>query len=510
MPPSPEPKKTALPLLLLGVAALALLAADWYWLYKPAAGQVSGDTLIHLIFARNAADGRPFEFNPGFPSRALTAPLWNWLLTLAGVVTGTVKDPEAFLLIFRVLSLAVLALALRLVWGLSRQLGATTIWTAAGVLVVLTNPSTFYWTAANPMETSGAVLLTLAFIWWAGWTVRDPGFWRWVTGGALTMAGFLMRPELLVFGGLSGLAAGCLTPVRQWKNALGYPLALAAGLGAWTLFLRASGLAVLPNAGSARRLMLLLEDASSLPVFSIPYSPDAAIFLALFAPLVLGAILLLRDSRPFARAAALAGLLIAAFCLFFFTFYFYTTWQGRYLLPAVFAVVPPGVAGLSQAFRAWKPLHVSLGAVGYATLLAILLIRPLGVYADAPRQRSLLRPAYVQPGPDDRRILVQEIQSAYFYPELFHVCTEGLIGLESLEARRRDLSVLEFIQEQQPDLIGLGRYPLKDPEDVVAKIREAASAGSGLSLPGLDLVFLGPMEGCGPVFRVRKAPSLPQ
>jgi hypothetical protein len=329
--------------------------------------------------------------------------------------------------------------------------------------------------------------------------------WRWLAGGLLTAAGFLVRPELLVFGILAGAAALCFTALKHGKNAAGFALALGAGMAGWTLFMQASGLAVLPNAGSARRLMLLLEDASFLPLVHLPYSPDAMLFLALFAPLLAGTAILLFKGTSTGKATALAGLFMAGFCLLFFTFYFYTTWQGRYLLPAIFAITPPGVAGLSRFFG--KPLPVSMVASFYCAIITLLLLRPLSAYADAPQQRSLPRPEYVRPEPGDRRILCQEIQSAYFYPQLFHICTEGLIGLEALEARRKNLSVLEFIREQKPDLIGVGRYPLRDPEDVARQIRAAAASKSDLSLPGLELDYLGPMEGCGPVFRVHPPTS---
>lgn len=501
-------RRSLIPLwLCLIAAAVALLAVDWYFLWKPRADQVSGDTLIHLIFARNCVDGRPFEFNLGFPSRALTAPLWNWFLAFSGWITGTAHEGAWFLLLSRILTSLTLVAALALVWRLSRRLGATVAWAAVGVLILLTNPSTFYWTVANPMETAGAALLTIAFLSWAHLAVSKPTPLVWAEGGLLAVAGFLMRPELIVFAGLAAMSAFFFVPSRRWINATAFAIALAAGLAAWMLYLHLSGLAVLPNAGSARRLMLLLDDSSRLPFTNIAYSKDATLFLGLFAPFLIGTLISIRRGDRSVKSAAVASLLIAGFSLLFFTFYFPTTWQGRYLLPTVFALTTTGVAGLSHILS--RPYQSALLGIAWSAVVALVLIRPLSAYADAPRQRSLPQPAFLTPPAEAKTILCQEIQSAWFYPRLFHICTEGLIGLEALDARKRDLTVKEFILEQHPDLIGVGRYPLRDPEGVSAAIFRAGKEKTDLSIAGLQLTYLGEMAGCGPVFTPQWTSSLP-
>ncbi len=489
-PPRSAPLRA---LLVLGLAAFVLTAVNAWFLWKPRAD----DTLIHLVFARNSAAGRPFEYNVGQPSRALTAPLWNAGLAIAGLVTGTVSDNQAFLTVFRVLAVAVLGVTLFLVWKISRRLGADTVCSGAGLLLLATNPSVFYWTAANPMETPGAALIAVALTGWAAVAAQRSSLLVWGGGGALTVTGFLMRPELMVLGALAGGAAFIWR--RPWRGALAFAAVLGAGLAGWSVALRLAGLAVLPNAGSARRLMVLLDDARPFPLLGIPWSPDALLFAALFLPLVLGAVWLLIRGSTTERAGALAGLLMLGFSIAFFAFYFPTTWQGRYLLPALFAVAPAGAAGLAR----WpiKPSITALAAILWAAAVAAVLLRPLGSYADAPRQRAAAVPEFVAPPAGALTLLCQEIQSAYFYPQLTHICTEGLIGLESLEARKRNLSVLQFLQEQRPDLVGHGRYPLRDPEHVAEAIRQAGEHRQDLALPGLRLVYLGEMAGCGPVFR---------
>ena len=493
-------------LFFLIVAAL-LLTANAYFLWKPRADQVSGDTLIHLVYARNFLEGRAFEFNVGHSSRALTAPLWNWVLAAAGAFSGTAGDPEGFLLAFRGLAIGVTLGALFAAWRLSGRLGAGPLWSAAVVLVLATNPSVFYWTVSNPMETPGACLAALLLIAWVLRASCSSSPLLWFAGGALSAAGFLVRPELVVFGLIAGLAAFVCSVPRSWKSAALFAVGLGAGLGLWILCMVQSGLSVLPNAGSARRLMLLLDDASPLPVLGWPWSPDCLLFLGLFFPFVLGVASGVFSREREVRAVCLAVMAITCFSVAFFTFYFPTTWQGRYVLPVVFLLVPVGAARFAAALPALTRSAVVATVSVYSAIIAFLILRPLAIYADGPHQRSLPRPEFVSVPPGANSILCQEIQSAWFHPELFHVCTEGLIGLESLEARKRGLSVIEFIHEQRPDLIGTGRYPLRDPECVVGKIKQAAENREDVVLPGVELTYLGEMAGCGSVFTPRWASS---
>ena len=489
--------------LIFGVIAALILSANAYFLWKPRADQISGDTLIHLVFARNLLEGRPFEFNVGHPSRALTSPLWNWTLAAAGAVTSTGRSREGFLLIFRVLAAATLLVALWSAWSLSGRLAAKPFWSAASILILATNPCVFYWTVCNPMETAAACLVALLLLHWCWRASTSASLPLWFCGGFLSAAGFLVRPELIVFGALAGTAAFVCSSQKRWSAAALFTAGLGLGVGLWSLTMIWSGLSVLPNAGSARRLMLLLHDASPMPVLGWPWSRDSLLFLGLFFPFFFGALSGLGAREAEVRAVCLAALMMAAFSALFFTFYFPTTWQGRYLLPAVFVLVPVGAARLGFILPAIGRPAMLAGIAFYSILLALILLRPLGSYADAPRQRSLPEPEFIEVPPDAHTILCQEIQSAWFNPRLFHICTEGLIGLESLEARRRNLSVIEFIREQRPDLIGGGRYPLRDLEGVAAAIDSAAGKKKNVVLPGVELVYLGELPGCGAVFKPR-------
>jgi len=502
-----SPAGPAGPVALVAAVTAVLVAVNAWFLWKPRTDQVSGDTLIHLVFARNALKGRPFEFNTGHPSRALTAPLWNWTLAAAGAATGRAHDAEGFLLVFRILAIAVCVATLVGAWRLARRLGSGVVWAAGGLGLLASNPSLFYWVVANPMETAGAAAFAVAFVWWSGRAAGSGGFPVWAGGGLLAGAGFLMRPELLVFGCLAAAAAFVASERRPWRAALAWVAAVAAVLALWSGFLSWSGLAVLPNAGSARRLMLLIEDARRLPVIGLPWSPDALLMLALFLPLLAGAALLTVDRSRERRAAGLTALFIAGFTALFFSFYFFTTWQGRYVLPAVFALLPPGVAGLSRMFNDAKPWRTAMFVAVWSAVVAALLLRMLAPYADAPRQRALPKPDFVDLSAHGKSLLCQEIQSTWFEPGVFTICTEGLIGLEALDARKRGFTVRQFIDELHPDLIGPGRYPLNDPEGVGAEISKAGTEGRSLALPGLELEYLGVAAGCGPVFKTHWQPG---
>ena len=69
-----------------GIVALVILAtalAAALALVMPRYNRAfCGDSVIHLVYARNFANGHPFEFNPGEKSFGCTAPAWLMLQTL--------------------------------------------------------------------------------------------------------------------------------------------------------------------------------------------------------------------------------------------------------------------------------------------------------------------------------------------------------------------------------------------------------------------------------------------
>ncbi len=138
-------------------------------------------------------------------------------------------------------------------------------------------------------------------------------------------------------------------------------------------------------------------------------------------------------------------------------------------------------------------------ALAYGLALCFLSLRPMASFADAPNQRKL-EPHYVAPPEGAKTFLVQEVQSAYYHPELLHISTEGLITPEAYNAYKQGKTLYEFIVETRPDLIGFGNYPIKDPDGLQELIKKAAVAEKDLQFKNLKLKYLGQLAGAGPVF----------
>jgi len=480
------------------IAAIILIAANIYYLWEWHADQLSGDVMIHLVFARNFAEGRWFEYSLGQPSRANTTILWEWILVVLGVLTGQIRSNEGFMTVARIFAtLCVAFTGWRLyVWGRAAQLGASVA--ALLAVFVLLNPVVFYWTAVNPMETCMTLVLATALSMWVWREARNTGParpWRaGLIGGLWVFALSLFRPEMLPLGGVAALAFLFGQGRQRWPLALllvVVPLVLTA---LQALFLSLTGVPIVPTPNTARRLIALKYDTTSL--LGVPINPDAWTMLLSWSPLLLGALFVAFRGVKNDRPSAYFALGVCAWSALFFSLYYYTTWQGRYMVPSIIALSVPAVAALHRAI----PRNIGwLAGPAYALVSCFLLLRPLAAYADAPNQRALVT-EFVPPPDDARVFLVQEVQSAYFFPHLQHISTEGLITPEAHEAYKRGLTLYEFIMELRPDLVSFGRYYLDDPDGLQEKINTAALAGEDLQYRDLTLTFRGQMLGAGHYF----------
>ncbi|MEX1118729.1 MAG: hypothetical protein WEB60_08030 [Terrimicrobiaceae bacterium] len=206
--------------------------------------------LIHLIFARNFAEGHWFEFSDGQISRANTTFLWEWILAVLGSLTGQVRSNEGFLTLARLLAITCTAFAGWKMFQWGKSLGLPTGTSALVCVFVLLNPVTFYWTAVNPMETSLALVLAVltamrignlappASGWVAPRDRRRPAgfqnsdhpsslvqtiFTPWKTGliGGLLIFGLSQtRPEMLAAAPIAALALLLGQGLRHWKLGL--------------------------------------------------------------------------------------------------------------------------------------------------------------------------------------------------------------------------------------------------------------------------------------------------
>ncbi|MBE2181098.1 MAG: hypothetical protein IAE97_11570 [Chthoniobacterales bacterium] len=481
------------------VTGILLIAANSYYLWEWRAEQLSGDVMIHLVFARNFAEGRWFEYSLGQSSRANTTILWEWILAVLGVLTGQIRSNEGFMTVARIFAVLCTAFTGWLLyrWGRAAQLAAS-VAALLAVFVVL-NPVVFYWTAVNPMETCMTLVFTAALSMWV-WREAHNGDparpWRaGVLGGLWVFALSLIRPEMLPVGGVAALAFLFGQGRQRWPVALmllAVPLLLTA---LQALFLLLTGVPIVPTPNTARRLIALKYDA--FPLLGVPINPDSWKMLLSWAPLLLAALFVAFRGVKTDRPPAYFALGVCAWSAIFFSLYYYTTWQGRYMVPSLVALSVPSVAALSRVV----PRHVAwIAGPAYGAALCLLLLRPLAAYADAPNQRAL-HTDFVPPPGDARVFLVQEVQSAYFYPHLQHISTEGLITPEAQEAHQRGLTLYEFIMELRPDLVSHGRYYLDDPDGLQEKINAAALAGEDLHYRDLTLTFSGQMPGAGHYFR---------
>ncbi len=356
---------------------------NWYFLWETRSDQISGDVLIHLIFARNFAEGRWFEFSDGQISRANTTFLWEWILAVLGIITGQVRSNEGFLTLARVLAMTCTALAGWKMFHWGKQLGLQPGTSALVCVFALLNPVTFYWTAVNPMETSLALVFAVLTAMWIGkltdphpeWTapwdrwshMRGADFnksdhidptntqpsthespWKsGLIGGLLIFGLSQTRPEMLAAAPIAALALLLGQGPSRWKLAvavIAVPFLLTALQALW---LALSGFPVLPSSSLARRLMMMTYDASPLPILGIPANLDAIKLLILWSPLLIacayGAFLGHKNHRPLYFFV----LGLCAFSGLFFSFHQFTTWQGRYMLPALVVLATPAIAVIS-------------------------------------------------------------------------------------------------------------------------------------------------------------------
>jgi len=359
--------------------ATLLVAVNWYFLWETRSDQISGDVLIHLIFARNFAEGRWFEFSDGQISRANTTFLWEWILAVLGLITGQIRSNEGFLTLARLLAVACTTFAGWKMFQWGKRLGLLPGTSALVCVFVLLNPVTFYWTAVNPMETSLALVFAVLSAMWisdvsketpsdrgrpAGFENQEPPSpshaqhvphettWKsGLIGGLLIFGLSQTRPEMLAAAPIAALALLLGQGWIRWKLAIvviAVPFLLTALQALW---LAMSGFPVLPSSSLARRLMMLTYDTSPLPILGIPANLDAIKLLILWSPLLLasayGAFFGNKELRPLYFFV----LGLCAFSGLFFSFHQFTTWQGRYMLPALVVLVTPAVAVLSRRNR---------------------------------------------------------------------------------------------------------------------------------------------------------------
>jgi hypothetical protein len=179
-------------------AGLAAIAAGAWML----GGTFFGDPTIYLVYARNAADGHLFEFNPGTFSSGVASPLWSIVLALPFVVGAGVTGAKIWTALWALTAL------LSTTWAI-RRLTESTFAATIGAAVVV--PGLAYF---GVMTYDAGLTVTLVAV---SLIARGPVL------AAIWALMFFDRPELAVIVGLEALALG-------WRRHL--PLAALAAIPA--------------------------------------------------------------------------------------------------------------------------------------------------------------------------------------------------------------------------------------------------------------------------------------
>jgi hypothetical protein len=343
-----------------------------------------GDATIYLPYARNAAHGHPFTFNPGEFSSGSTSPLWTLLLALPYVVDAGHDGARAFAAGFGCLAVGLTA------WQAAR---VSRSWLAAALpcLFVVAEMS-FY--AVSLFESALAVGLAAVSVL-AGDRVarglRDDGAPRLralvplgVTWALLPLA----RPEsvMLVGAQLVGLGAALGTGARRRIAALAATAGVAA-LPALAYFAWSQAELSVFSASSDARAFALREDLDRLGPFVLSDHAVDYVRTLHFLPVLLAAaagVWLLWRDRRWRWLSVYAGLAFAGYT-FFLSFVAPGIFDtARYYLP----VAPLLVAAAARALRgaegtAWQWPVIAVAALAFARPVWQFLHTDVPVYRKA-------------------------------------------------------------------------------------------------------------------------------
>lgn len=487
--------------------AVFLSAVNFYSLWVPASEHVEGDVLIHLVLARNIADGRPFEYSPGQHSNAGTAPLWEGVLAGVGKATGTLNSNEGFFAVSRVLSGLCLLISAGLFYRMVSGHSQRSIDALIAVLLITVNPITIYWCLVCPMETALAMVLTASVLLSTHHSQRDE---EWKNKHALQLVFFtvliyLVRPEMALLPVILGLVQ-ILSKPNKIRNIIRFALFGAMAFALVALFLHLMGGSLLPGAASSRQICHKLLNTVMLPVVGWRINSDALLMAVLFFPL---SGLLLWKSRTQEKIdwISISVLLSLLVLTLFFTGVFCTTWRGRYLLPIYSAVIALAI----PKWNIGSSTKRTIVAIGYIILLNMALLYPLAKHQPGPIVRNAYSKDvnYYTPLPNEKRALVQEVQGAYYYPEIEFISTDGLVEGSLIKAWKDGLTYYEYIMQCRPDLISeVPVILLADPDGMLEKISTTTKNKRAFKYKDLNVNYAGVMKGSGPVLHV-EYPALP-
>jgi len=349
---------------LAALAAYALLA--WPDLFH-----VSGDALIHFVYAVQAAAGRWFQFNPGEPSAGSTSVLYTTAMALLVRALGL---PVALYVACAACLVAVAAL----LWIVCREVRRATgsaAWAAVACLAVALNPG-FAYNSPQGIEAPFFALAVAALLFRdPAWATARPGARTSLAAAMLAALVVALRPEgAVVLAVLLMMLASARRPDGRRVGVTG-PLALAAAAGGAAILLTAlwqwRWTGVFLPASAYSRLMLARRQGLHLGPLWI--YPGFVTRLAAYAPLTAGTIAapwLLREDRDGPGRVWLvriAAVVLAAIVLLY-TFVTGAAHVARYMM---FLLAPMAVVATLAARTLWASTRGRLiVALAAAALLA--------------------------------------------------------------------------------------------------------------------------------------------
>jgi hypothetical protein len=331
----------------------AAVALTGLYVLSAGGGFPLDDSWIHQTYGRNLGTLGEFAFYPGTPSAASTSPLYTVILA-----AGYALRIDYRLWTHGVGAAALAALTMIAVWIATRL--TTHRWITWAVGAALVSAWHLIWAAASGMETAVFAALALGMIGYTGLKDRlvDTPIRYGAGFGVLSGLTVLARPEGMLIAVLCG-AALVLSNAHRRQRAVAL-LLIAAGV--------AFGLVVapyvinnvsvtgglLPNTAGAKR-------AQAAALFALPYTERLA---RLIIPLLAGGQVMLIPgiiafvAKTFTRWQASRWLLIAwggGLIALYAAYLPLDIQHGRYVIPALPALIVMGVIGTGELWEWVKP-----------------------------------------------------------------------------------------------------------------------------------------------------------
>lgn len=423
--------------LLIGFLILLTAWAAW-----PLRGTVVGDSVIHLVYARNLAHGLFFQYNVGEVSTGSSSPLWTALLGLLALLVPEILVPSAKLLaLFLYLgSFWLVYLAARRAVCLSRGFAtlAVLVWSAVswrGLELAL-----------ELFETLLAVdLVLLLFI-----VLPEVGRSAWWAAAAGIVAGLcpLGRMELAAFAGLS-LGWLCIAAVMRRVPMRNAGIALLAAVlvgGPYFLWSLAATGHFLSSSALGRALSGSEEVSTSLR--------SLVVRIVALAAVSGGTASFWRHGPRSGRPAVLLAAGSFAFYHLFFTFAAPAgSHYGRYTFvaaPLAALVIVAGIAAIpAMVVRRWLTAAVAgsgvLFAMGGTFATRASETYPLDLIVE---QRVC---DWINANtPRSSKVLLYEVQARYCLDRRI-LALDGIIDARILPYAARRSDLVDFLLAERPD-----------------------------------------------------------